>query len=156
RFKYNLDALAAWRGFPGKDETLLFQGCEALGLIPKRSKKSFKPQSVLWQLPAHFVGPYAETDAVRTLQLFESLDPVLDREGTREAYRLEIALLPMVHRMRQRGIRVDVAAAEQARDLLIGKRNAVLAQISEALGAVTGMTEINGRKWLSSTFDRFG
>ena len=26
RFKYSLDALCAWRGFPGKDETLLLQG----------------------------------------------------------------------------------------------------------------------------------
>src|SRR5215831_7952088 len=83
RLRYSLDALCAWRGFPGKDESLLLEGCAALGLIPARKRKSFKPQSVLWQLPAHLVGPYAETDAVRTLELFENLDPVLDREGTR-------------------------------------------------------------------------
>jgi DNA polymerase I-like protein with 3'-5' exonuclease and polymerase domains len=156
RRQYSLDALCAWRGFPGKDATLLLQGCEALGLIPKRGKKSFKPQAHLWQLPAALVGPYAETDAVRTLELCESLSPVLDREGTREAYRLEIDLLPMVHRMRRRGIRVDISAAEQARDLLLNKRDAVLAQISEKLEASIGMDEINGRKWLISTFDRFG
>ena len=119
RRKYSLDALCAWRGFPGKDESALLEGCAALGLIPARTRKTFKPQSVLWQLPAHFVGPYAETDAVRTLELFESLNPVLDREGTRKAYRLEIDLLPMVHRMRRRGIRIDISAAEQARDLLL-------------------------------------
>ena len=83
RLRYSLDALCAWRGFPGKDKALLLEGCAALGLIPARKRKSFKPQSVLWQLPAHLVGPYAETDAIRTLELYESLDPVLDREGTR-------------------------------------------------------------------------
>src|SRR6516165_4530811 len=156
RRRYSLDALCTWRGFPGKDETALLEGCAALGLIPARTRKTFKPQSVLWQLPAHFVGPYAETDAVRTLQLFETLNPTLDRENTCEAYRLEIDLLPMVHRMRRRGIRIDISAAEQARNLILAKRDAVLAQISEKLDTSVGMEEINGRKWLVSTFDRLG
>jgi putative DNA primase/helicase len=155
RWQYSLDALCAWRGLPGKDETLLHEGCAALGLITSTRKK-FKPQPYIWRLPAHLVGPYAETDAVRTLELFESLNPVLDREGTRDAYRLEVDLLPMVHRMRRRGIRVDISAAERARDLLLCKRDAVLAQISEKLDAGVGMDEINGRKWLISTFDRLG
>jgi hypothetical protein len=94
RRKYSLDALCAWRGFSGKEEALLHEGCAALGLIPKKSRKKFNPKAFIWQLPAHLVGPYAETDAVRTLQLFENLNPVLDREGTRDAYRLEIDLLP--------------------------------------------------------------
>ena len=156
RYKYSLDALCAWRGFPGKDETLLLEGCNALGLIPARKRKGFKPQSVLWQLPAHYVGPYAETDAVRTLELSDSLNPILDREGTREAYRLEIGLLPMVHKMRRRGIRVDISAAKQACDLLLRRRDAVLAQISEKLNTGVGMDEINGRKWLIAAFDRLG
>jgi DNA polymerase I-like protein with 3'-5' exonuclease and polymerase domains len=156
RRKYSLDALCAWRGFPGKDETLLYEGCAALGLIPAKSRKKFNPQAHLWQLPARFVGPYAETDAIRTLELFESLSPVLDQEGTRGAYRLEVDLSPMVHQMRRRGIRVDVSAAEQARDLLLHKRDDVLAQISDKLDTSIGMDEINGRKWLISTFDRLG
>src|SRR5262249_62316813 len=94
RYKYSLDALCAWRGFPGKDETLLLEGCNALGLIPARKRKGFKPQSVLWQLPAHLVGPYAETDAVRTLELFESLQPVLNPEATPHAYRLQLHPFP--------------------------------------------------------------
>ncbi|PWT80374.1 MAG: hypothetical protein C5B58_11770 [Acidobacteria bacterium] len=158
RFKYSLDALCTWRGFTGKDEALLLEGCDALGLIPTnaRARKAFKPQSVLWQLPARYVGPYAETDAVRTLQVYDDLGPILDREYTRGAYRLEIGLLPMVHAMRKRGIRVDISAAEHARDYLLRKRDAVLAQISEKLETSIGMDEINGRKWLVSTFDRLG
>src|SRR5262249_15454353 len=155
RWRYSLDALCAWRGLPGKDETLLCEGCAALGLITSTRKK-FKPQPYIWRLPAHLVGPYAETDAVRTLELFESLNPVLDREGTRDAYRLEIELLPMVLRMRRRGIRIDISSADQARDFLLRKRDTVLAQICEKLGTSVGMDEINGRKWLISTFDRLG
>jgi hypothetical protein len=92
--RYSLEALSAWRGLPGKDDALLRQGCAALGLIPKRKK--FNPAACIWQLPAHFVGPYAEADAASTLTLFENLNPVLDQENTRNAYRLEVDLLPMV------------------------------------------------------------
>ena len=81
---------------------------------------------------------------MNTLALFEKLDPILDREGTRDAYRLEVDLLPMVLEMRRRGIRIDQDAAEQARDLLLGKRDAALAELSAQLGAPVSMDEING------------
>ena len=62
------------------------------------------------------VGPYAENDALsRRSPLFEGSNPVLDQEGTRDAYRLEVDLMPVVMEMRARGIRIDQDAAEQAR-----------------------------------------
>ena len=63
-------------------------------------------------------GPYGEADAVNTLLLYETLSPIIDREGTRAAYRLECDLMPLTIAMRRRGIRIDQDAAEQARDLL--------------------------------------
>jgi DNA polymerase I-like protein with 3'-5' exonuclease and polymerase domains len=151
RYRYSLDALCTWRGLPGKDETLLKEGAAALGF----SKKA-KLATLIWQLPARFVGPYAEADAANTLALFESLNPVLDRQGTRKAYRLEVDLLPMVHEMRRRGIRIDTAAAEHARDLLLHKRDATFIELSEKLGANIGIAEIGRTAWLAETFDRQG
>ena len=154
RFRYGLDALCAWRGLPsGKDETVLREAVKAAGF--KVTKQS-PVQSHIWQMPARVVGPYAKADAANTLALFESLNPVLDMEGTRDAYRLECDLLPMVSEMRRRGIRVDTAAAEQARDLLLQKRDAVFAELSEKLGASVGMEEIGRNKWLAATFDAQG
>jgi Mesyanzhinovviridae DNA polymerase len=155
RFRYGLDALCEWRGLPGKDETLLREGCAALGLIANKRKK-FKPQNYIHRLPARYVGPYAEADAGSTLRLFEDLNPILDRENTRAAYRLECDLLPMVLEMRRRGVRIDVAAAERARDLLLAKRDAVLTEISDKLGAPVSMSELARNKWLAETFDREG
>jgi len=152
RFKYSLDALCQWRGLPGKDETALREGITALGLHTGKRKKLVS-QNYIYNLPAGYVGPYAEADAINTLALFESLDPLLDQEGTRDAYRLEVDLLPMVHAMRQRGIRVDQSAAEQARDNCLQKRDQALAKLSEQLGTPTGMEEISSRKWLEQTFD---
>jgi DNA polymerase I-like protein with 3'-5' exonuclease and polymerase domains len=153
RYRYSLDALCRWRGLPGKDESLLHEGCAALGLITNKRKK-FKPQNHLWQLPARYVGAYAEADATNTLRLFEELDPILDQENTRGAYRLECDLLPMVLEMRRRGVRIDVAAAERARDFFLGKRDAILAEISDKLGMSVSMHELARNKWLAETFDR--
>ena len=149
RYSYRLGDLCTWRGLPGKDETALKEGAAALGL-PKRAK----PAAHIWQMPASYVGPYAERDAASTLALFESLNPILDHEGTRSAYRLEVDLLPMVHEMRRRGVRIDTAIAEQARDRLLQKRDAVFVELCEKLGANVGMAEIARNKWLVETFDK--
>jgi DNA polymerase I-like protein with 3'-5' exonuclease and polymerase domains len=153
RFRYGLDALCAWRGLPGKDETPLHQGIAALGLIGNKRKKVV-PQNHVWQLPARYVGPYAEADAINTLALFENLDPILDQEGTRAAYRLECDILPMVREMRRRGIRIDLDTAAGARDLLLRKRDAALAELSEKFGRAISMHEIQSKKWLVTTFDK--
>ena len=88
-----------------------------------------------------------------TLALYEKLNPILDQEKTRDAYRLDVDLLPMVLEMRRRGIRIDQDAAEQARNLLLGKRDAALAELSSQLGTAVSMAEINSSKWKAKAFD---
>ena len=139
RFNYSLDSLCDWRGLPGKDTTLLEEAVKAAGF--KISKKT-PLQSYIWQMPARYVGAYAEGDPIATLKLFEDLNPILDQEGTRAAYRLEVDLLPMVHEMRRRGIRVDQSAAEQARDYCLKKRDSALTELSKQLGTQVSMDEI--------------
>jgi transposase len=150
-FSYSLDALCARYGLPGKDEALLQQAVAAAGFASKRKKIDAKAH--IWQLPARYVGPYAEADAASTLALWQTLDPILDQEQTRDAYRLEVDLLPMVLEMRRRGIRIDQSAAEQARDLLLQKRDDALAELSAQLGKPTSMDELNSPKWKATTFD---
>ena len=60
RFSYRLDALCAWRGLPGKDETLAAAGGRGGRL---HEQQEDPPQAYIWQLPARYVGPYAEADA---------------------------------------------------------------------------------------------
>jgi DNA polymerase I-like protein with 3'-5' exonuclease and polymerase domains len=145
RLKYNLDDLCAWRGIVGKDETLLNEAAAAFGVDPK---------SGMHRLPARFVGPYAEQDAAATLALAKSLDPVLDQEGTRPAYELEMDLVPMVREMRARGIRVDLDAAEKARATLLDLRNAVFKDLISRLDERVGMEEIGRTSWLEKVFTK--
>ena len=145
QFSYSLDALCARYGLPGKDEA-----CWTKRSRPRASRhgvRSSTPRSTSGNCRRDIVGPYAEIDAVRTLELFETLTPIMDREGTRDAYRLEVDLLPMVLEMRRRGIRIDQDAAEQARDLLLAKRDAALAELSSQLGTPVSMDEIGRNKW---------
>jgi hypothetical protein len=155
RFSYSLENLCKWRGLPGKDESALVEGIKSLGLIGKRKKK-INTKSYIWAMPARYVGPCAETDAVRTLELFESLAPIIDQEGAGDAYRLECAILPMVQEMQAHGVRIDTNAAERNRDLLFGKRDTLLDELSQKLEVRVGMDELHKDSWLSSTFDRIG
>ena len=143
RLKYNLDSLCEWRGIAGKDETLLNEAAAAYGVDPKGG---------MWRLPARYVGQYAEQDAAATLALAKSLDPVLDEEGTRQAYELEMDLVPMVREMRSRGIRVDLDAAEKARATLLRMRDEIFGDIGSRLGMRVGMEEIGKNSWLERVF----
>ena len=156
RFKYSLDALCAWRGLPGKDDALLRQGIEARGLHSNKRKKLI-PQTHIWQLPARYAGLYAEADAINTLLLYENLDPIIDQEGTRAAYRLECEILPMVLEMRLRGIRVDLDAAERAAIFCCISAMGALVELSGELGrADRHGRDFATRNGWSRTFDRHG
>ena len=154
RYSYSLDALAAWRGLPGKDVSVLTEAIKTAGWMGR--KRTVNIAEHIYKLPAHLVAPYAIADAIATLALYEDLIPVLDQENTRGAYRLECDLVPMVHEMRRRGIRVDLDAAEQARDHCFRGRDATLTELSEKLGTLVGMEEIGRNKWLAETFDAHG
>src|SRR6516225_1827692 len=140
-FTYSLDALCQAYDVPGKDETLLREAI-TLQLGVKPGIRTNPPQAYIAQLPAQFVGPYAEQDAISTLRLHETLQPILQREGTHKAYRTDVGLIPMVLAMQRRGIRIDVAAAERNRDLLLQKRNTIFAELSDKLGQPVSMEEI--------------
>ena len=150
RFNYGLDALCDWRGLPGKDTALLEEAIKAAGF--KISKKN-PLQSYIWQMPARLSAATPRQIRSPRWGYLRASTPILDREGTRAAYRLDVDLLPMVHEMRRRGIRVDQSAAEQARDYCLQKRDRALTELSEQLGSLVGMAEIASPKWKARTFD---
>lgn len=140
----SLDALCRWRGLPGKDERLLREAAEAYKIDPK---------SEMWRLPARFVAEYAGVDAVRTLQLMESLEPELDEQKLRRAYELEMGLVPMIYAMRKRGLRISVDKAEQARDKCLEISRQAFADLSDKLGQTVTIDEARKNDWLMRAFD---
>jgi DNA polymerase I-like protein with 3'-5' exonuclease and polymerase domains len=107
---YSLDALAKSYLNDGKDEALLNQAIQAYG-ITKSERENGK--SWMWKLHSKFVGPYAAADALRTLQVFDKQKKILDSEKLWDVYDLECELMPIILKMRLKGVRVDLEKAAE-------------------------------------------
>lgn len=146
RMRYDLDSVCVDFGIQGKDEELLRQAAEALGCDPKKD---------LWRMPARFVGPYAEQDAVATRELAMRLMPMIEAQDMVDSYQLEIDILELIMEMRRRGVRIDTQRAPEVRSRLLQRRNMYLSQISEKImiGRPIEMEDINSPRFLRKIFD---
>jgi DNA polymerase I-like protein with 3'-5' exonuclease and polymerase domains len=95
---YSLEAIAKRRHLPGKDETLLREASLAWHIDAKQE---------MWKLPARFVGAYGEQDVRLPLQLLRRQEREIEEQDLSEIYDLECRLLPVLVRMRRRGVRID-------------------------------------------------
>lgn len=150
---YSLDGIANWLGLPGKDEQLLLDAAISYGF---RGRSEVKNN--LYRIPARYVGPYAEQDAVATLTSFEIMEPRIDADGMRDAYQTEMDLVPLIHYMRKRGIRLDVDGAEALRDDLLRRRDQLLEELSRRLAGrrLVTMKDIRSHDWLLRTCEAEG
>lgn len=145
RLTYNLDSLCKWQGLPGKDERLLTDAARAFG---------YDPKGEIWKMPAKFVGPYGEMDAVSTLGLFEKFLPQLHGQDLMPAYDLERELIPMVIAMRRRGVAFNTKRAAMVRDSLLNKRDEALAELTRKISIGRDLTidDVKSKKFLSRIF----
>jgi len=95
---YSLKAIGDRYGIEAKDEQLLVEAARSYGLDPKKG---------LWRLPGRFVGQYAEQDVASPLELLRRQEKIIDEEGLREIWDLETRTLPVLVRMRRRGVKID-------------------------------------------------
>jgi DNA polymerase I-like protein with 3'-5' exonuclease and polymerase domains len=103
RRQYSLNALSIDYLGEMKSEAELKEAAEQRGLDAKAE---------LWKMPAMAVGFYAEQDAALTLKLWNYFKPTLIKENLLSVWQLEMELLPVLIRMREEGIRVDLDKAE--------------------------------------------
>jgi DNA polymerase I-like protein with 3'-5' exonuclease and polymerase domains len=96
---YNLDAICARRGLPGKDERELREHAAAWGIDPKRG---------LWRLHAGCVGRYGIGDVRAPLALLRRQEREIEEQELGETYDLESRVLPALVRMTRRGLRIDL------------------------------------------------
>jgi DNA polymerase I-like protein with 3'-5' exonuclease and polymerase domains len=124
-YSYKLDVLAERYLGVKKDETLLRQAAESLGLDPK---------SEMYKLPARFVGPYAEADADLTLRIWQAQEPKIAQEDLSRVFELECRLIECLLQMRFNGVPVDLDKADQARTLILQKRDDIAKRIKDICG----------------------
>lgn len=140
---YSMEAIATRWGIPGKDERLLKEALAAYGYKGKQAKGG------IWALPAKHVGPYATHDADLPLQLLRRQERVVDEQDLWGVYDLESKVLPVLVRMRRRGVAVSTDRLEKVeawsraeQQAAIDAANHVLVRRKLSFGDITKTTVI--------------
>jgi len=128
RLSFSLDNLARDHCKTAKDEALLRDAVAAL-FGPKASVKDR-----LWELPAKYVGPYAEADAKIALEVFLKQRPLLEKDELWDLFLLESRLVPMLHAMRMKGVRVDLETAERRLKDIRAKKHEAQCRLNSLAG----------------------
>ena len=122
RMYYNPNSVARDYIGESKSEKALRRAAEDYGVNPKAE---------MWRLPSRFVGAYAEQDARITLRLWHVLEAEMHKQEVSSIYALERSLIRHLVKMRKRGVRVDLEAAERVQDDLAAKEKDLLSSIHD-------------------------
>jgi DNA polymerase I-like protein with 3'-5' exonuclease and polymerase domains len=125
QYSYGLDAIAERRGIPGKDETHMKAAAAAWGVDPKKG---------MWELPPEHVGAYAEQDCRLPMQLLRRQEREIYDQGLEGVWDLESRLLPVLLKMRRRGIRIDHDQLAEIEEWSIGRETSALARLTHITG----------------------
>lgn len=125
QLSYSLDSIAKRRGLEAKREDHLRAAACAWGVDPK---------SGMWRLPARHVGEYAEHDARLPLQLLRLQEKELEGQDLLGVWDLESRLLPVLVKMRHRGVAVDLAYATVLEDRYLAEETKLCQEISSLSG----------------------
>ena len=142
KFSYALNSLAFEFLGLAKNESLLREAAKEFG---------FDPKADMWKMPAMYVGPYAQTDAEVTLQLWDYLRVEVGKQNLWNIVNLELDLLPCLVNMTWRGVRVDMDKTERTRDAILKREKTVLKEIR---GLVGNDVEIWAANSVAKAFDK--
>lgn len=122
---YGLDAILPRYNLPGKDESLLRRAAQHYGLDPKAQ---------LWMLAARFVGAYGEGDVAQLHNLLRRQERVIEEQSLERIVDLESKVLPVLVRMRRRGVRVNMEKLEQIETWALQQEGAALQAVFKETG----------------------
>ena len=142
RFSYSLNALSVDYLGEIKAETELREAAAAHGIDPKAE---------MWKLPAEHVGYYAEQDAVLTLKLWQRFKQEIRTQSLETVWDLEQQLIPVLIKMRQRGVRVQVELAEQLKKEMLSQEKVILEAIQKESGIEV---DIWASRQIAKAFDK--
>ncbi len=104
----------------GKNESLLREAAIAYGINPKAQ---------MYLLPARFVGAYAEDDAHLPLLVLRRQEKEIEEQDLWNIYDMESQLLPVLVRMRRRGVRVNLKKLEEIEKWSIDQEKIALQEV---------------------------
>jgi len=122
---YSLEALSQRYLGRGKDESMLQAAAQAYNINAKKE---------MYKLPAHYVGEYAEIDALNTLEIFEKQKVILKQQDLEGIFKLETELIPLILDMRFKGVRIDMIKAEKLNKQYKKEESKLLNELREYAG----------------------
>ena len=148
-FSYSLDTIAKKYLGQTKETDELYKWCAD----KYRGKPDSKQRANIYRSPPRLVGPYAEADAHLPLQILFKQQILLDLYGLEELFKMEGELIPLLVKMRLRGIPVDLMKANEARDELFLAEEIYRGQLKDIAGF---SVNVNSSKDLAKFFDARG
>lgn len=122
---YSLKAIGERWDVHSKETDVLFEAARSMGLDPGAG---------MWRLPARYVGEYAENDVTSPLEIYAKMRQRLDREDLWQVFDLETDVLPVLVRMRRRGVRIDQDKLRSIEDWSLTEETQALQLIKEKTG----------------------
>jgi len=144
RFRFDLNSLSWDYLGHGKNESALNEEAKSRGLDPKAD---------MWQLPAMYVGSYAEKDAELTLELWQIFKKELLHQDVESIFELETDLFPCLVDMRFLGVRVDAERAHKLKQQLTLQEETLLHQIKKETGVDV---QLMAARSVAKVFDKLG
>ena len=144
---YSLANLAIRYKLPGKDETLLEEALNAYGLNAKGD---------IWKLPAKYVAPYAVGDVLLPLRILRKQERLIEKNDLWRIWEMETELLPVLVRMRRRGIRIDQSKLGEIEDWSQKEERKALLEIKYLTGATIALGDVWKVKVLAPVLEGVG
>ena len=145
--RYSLDAIAARWDEPLKNEQLLKEAATDFRIDPKKD---------LWKMPARFVGPYAEDDALIPLRILKKQEVVIERQCLRRVWDLESRVLPVLVAMRRRGVKIDFDHLSQIEIDTNEQESMQCSRIHELTGIAVGIGECGNNRSMEKVLNHIG
>jgi DNA polymerase I-like protein with 3'-5' exonuclease and polymerase domains len=127
---YSYESIAKRYGVQGKDEGMLKEAAQCYGADVK--KKDWR--KIIPDLPCKFVGPYGEQDVRGLFPIYYEQLKIIQRDDLQEVWDLESTLLPILLKMRQRGVRIDFDHLDKVEAWSRAEETKTLAEVKRLTG----------------------
>jgi DNA polymerase I-like protein with 3'-5' exonuclease and polymerase domains len=144
---YSLESIAKRCGLPGKDEGALVEAAKAHGVDPKMG---------LWKLHSRHVGPYATRDAVLALEVMAQLDKEIEAQEIDPIWDLESRLLPVLVKVRRRGVRVSFERLEKVERFCLEEESNAYSAIKAKTNVRLAMGDCNKSEAMAKVLREIG
>lgn len=147
QMSYSLNNIAKkYLGF-GKDEDMLREAAVAYDIDPKKE---------MWKLPARYVGAYGEADADYPLKILRRQEREAEEQDLFRIYDVESALLPILVKMRRRGVRVDLAKLERVERWSTEEEQKALAIVKQLTGCNIPFNGVWRAEFIAAALEQIG